>query len=321
MGKLTKVVYDLRVSRAQALAKPPPKAFDGRRRDTCGPEIIGALGDDVITLGMASGNLFGFHTRFEPHLILSGKSGSGKTKTMHMFTAGLAKQRAKIIAVDPKGSDLEIPKQMGIVASAKTAKGWLNVLDYALDEVERRQQCVTDYIDVATSRFVEKYWEIPGSDPDLWIIVEEAAAVIGKGSGLSPQQRAELFSKLWDLTQRGRSAGVHVVFVVQLGTLVSFGGDNGNGIRTSAAARICHDRNPENLKAMFDASEPATLEVIKRVEQGSHGRVAFSYLDSKNGAAVRSGQIALLKQPEFVRSLKTYDGPGPDFLDFDNLKD
>lgn len=296
-----------------------PELDDGRRREKVkAEEIINTLGPGVAVLGISGGKRFGFDTRFEPHLILSGKSGSGKTKTLMMFIANLATQGAMMIAVEPKPGDFAVPRKLGVMGSARTPAGWFNVLDYGLSVAASRQRQIDDYIDPARGRFAEKYYELPKADPPLWIFIEEAAAVIGKGSGLNPQMKNELFSKLWDLAQRGRSADVHVVFVVQLGTLISFGGDNGNGIRTSAAARIGHDRNPENLKAMFDASEPATMEVIKKVEQGSYGRVAYSYLDAVNGATVLSGQVAKLSQRKYAHILSNYSGPGPEVLDFDN---
>lgn len=319
MGKLTRPRRTLHIARNRLadLIETERKAPDGRRHETTGIDIIGALGPDVVTFGTSSGRLFGFEVHFEPHLILSGKSGSGKTKTEQMFIAGLSNRGDILYGIDPKGADFEILRQLGVMATACTIDGSIDLLDFLMDEMERRAQAVADYINVAAGRYVEKYYEIPGADPDIWLFFEETAALLGKGSGLNPQQRQEVFGRIWDLTQRGRSLGIHMVFVVQMGTLISFGGDNGNGIRSSAAARIAHDRNPDNLKAMFDSSEPATEQVVKRVEAGSYGRVAYSYLDARNGAAVRSGQVALLELPQFVRVLRNYSGPGPKETKFD----
>lgn len=280
---------------------------------------IGALGPGVATLGQrVDGTLFGWDLRFEggPHLILAGKSGSGKSTTARTLMAGWLHMGAHVVVLEPKVGDYAWAD--GVVSRVKTPDGWTAALKWAQTTAGKRQAQLDAYSTARPGEGVDKYHDLPNADPPIVVVVEETAALIGRGSGYDPRTHIrKWFELLWDVTQRGRSADVHLVYVVQMPTLISFGGDSGNGIRSSAAARITHDRNVQSLQAMFDASASATPEIVKRIEQGRAGRVAYSFLDRESSGEVNVGQVIGMTQRQAHSFAVAYQGPDP--IDFDAI--
>ena len=297
-----------------------------------GPEYIGSLGPRFAVLGtkvraiqadeppdrklpptggIPRDRLFGVDFDNEPHGAIMGKSGAGKSNTTGVFVMNLVALQAQVYVAEPVESG-DYSRFGDRISRATTPQGISDMLDFLCDEISRRRRLMATYVDPVSGRVgIAKYKDLPGNDGMLWGIFEEIAAIIGKASLFRSVNRGELvrrwFGQLTEIAQRGRAADVHGLFISQLTTLTSWGGEDGNGIRSNAAFRLCHDRNPENMKAAFDASAPATLKVIKAMERRSPGRVAYTYCDRESNGEVRVGQVMYVSEEDAYRWVQKFE--------------
>jgi hypothetical protein len=269
--------------------------------------------------GVPKDRLFVVDVDNEPHGAIMGKSGAGKSNTTGVFVMNLIALGAQVSVAEPVESG-DYSRFGDRVSRATSEQSISDELDFICDEITDRRALMASYVDPVTGRVgISKYRDIPGNKGMLWAVFEEIAALIGRGSLFRMINRGELvrrwFSQLTEIAQRGRAADVHALFISQLTTLTSWGGEDGNGIRSNAAFRLCHDRNPENMKAAFDASAPATLKVLKAMERRSPGRVAYTYCDKDSNGEVRVGQVMYVSEDAAYRWVQRY--PTPDLERFE----
>jgi S-DNA-T family DNA segregation ATPase FtsK/SpoIIIE len=142
-----------------------------------------------------------------PHLLIAGASGSGKTVALHWLVYRLLVQnepaRLRLLLCDPKGGELEPFRHVAHLAQpvVSTSEDIVGVLSWARAQI--------------TQRVAER--QGPGSMARLVVVIDEASALT-----LDDKRIRGLLEQI---TQLGRGPGVHVVATTQhpraedLGTL------------------------------------------------------------------------------------------------------
>lgn len=276
-----------------------------------GPDIIGALGPTCPAIGInLRGDPFGIDLTHNPHAMLIGASGKGKSTTTRTYLCGRLRTNTRVIVLEAaKVGDYRYCEHQ--VSRVKTEAGITAALQWIVKERQRRQNAVDAYTD-PTGNGVDHYGQIPGNDGPIDLVAEEIKALIGKGNRFDRGVVEKWFAALAEVASLGRSADIHLIAVTQIGTLISFGtNEAANGLRSSVRARLTHDAGRQNLEVLLDGASTPTLQVQNLMEQGGKGRVAYSGLDAHSDGEIQVGQIVPLTQGQARRIAEQYAGPEP----------
>lgn len=144
-----------------------------------------------------------------PHIILFGASGSGKTSTLFAILAQLLGSGTDVRIIDGKQEFSSLttfyPKEKVVTDIADV----LAMLDDILKELERRQKVMAD----AVTR--KQVFGLKGFDIGLTPIVVMADEVGSIIAGLDNKQKKQLINDLIQIVQKGRSVSIFLVFATQ----------------------------------------------------------------------------------------------------------
>lgn len=233
------------------------------RFDSCVHELLSSEG----TRGMMLPLLLGQNPRGEfvfadlaeqPHLLIAGTTGSGKS----IFTAQLisslslfrSPKELSFTLVDTKQLDLVLFDGLEHVSSVvKTIGEVRTTLQAALKEIERRQTLMSGFV-----RNIRD-WNSQGMGPKLKykvIIIDELADVLEQDqaflSVMSKEDRpASIASLLKRIAQISRALGIHIIAATQRPSVKTIAGDTKANfparicfkLATQADSRVCLDEN------------------------------------------------------------------------------
>lgn len=142
-----------------------------------------------------------------PHMIVAGAPGSGKSVLLHNMIANAAKHEdVTLYLCDPKGvefnhyRDEKTNKLIAGIASSYDET--LEMLDYLIEEMEDRYKILAEYKKQSIEQF-------PNTFNKIMFIIDEA-------SDLMLQDRSKQFeTKLVRLAQKSRAAGIYLVLGTQ----------------------------------------------------------------------------------------------------------
>ena len=152
----------------------------------------------------------------QPHLLIAGATGSGKSVAMNGLIDTLLyrlpfdkayqnEDGAQMILIDPKRVELARYKNLPHVldyASGQNPEAWLKALNTAVSVMDRRYKAM------------EKKGELLYSGGDLFVFIDEWASINSK---LNPAKtRNACVAALLRLVQEGRAAKVHVIMATQV---------------------------------------------------------------------------------------------------------
>jgi S-DNA-T family DNA segregation ATPase FtsK/SpoIIIE len=184
--------------------------------------------DDAFSVPLGSDTFGKSHLidiRKQPHLMVAGQTGSGKSVFLNTTIASLISKcmpnELKLLLVDPKQVEFsqfeDIPHLMEPIAcDLEDAYG---VVDVAVDEMERRFSLLRDYKVKKISDYNKK---VPESKrlPYVVLVVDEFADLMMMGT---PKERKAVENKIVRIAQKARAVGIHLILATQkpLATVVT----------------------------------------------------------------------------------------------------
>lgn len=151
-----------------------------------------------------------------PHLLIAGSTGAGKSVAVNNIIVSLlylnSPQRLKLLLVDPKRVELtpynDIPHLLSpVVVDAKKA---INVLRWAVSEMERRYQVLADIGSRDITSYNAKVMKAGGEDilPVIVVVIDEMA-------DLMTMFKKEVEAAVVRLAQMARAVGIHLIASTQ----------------------------------------------------------------------------------------------------------
>lgn len=268
------------------------------------PEFANAKGELVFAVGS---DVYGKTAVADlsrlPHLLVGGTTGSGKTTFLQSMIVSLSfkygPEHVRFLLCDLKGFDLSVFKELPhalvprIIDSVESA---LSCLDYLTNEMERRYELFRKY-NVVNIRDYNNL--VPTNSqqelPYLVFVVDELADIMA-----ASKQNFEY--KFLPLSQKCRSAGIHLVLSTQRPDTVTLSGTIKANVPARIAFKVC------------SAHDSATiLNCGKAQKLSGQGDMYFTDDCSKNPKRLQGGYISYNDLRYFVDFLKQTDS-----ADFDN---
>lgn len=200
-------------------------------RDIAGRPVIGSLGDKM------------------PHLLIAGQPGSGKSVLLDTMLSSLlfrnSPDNLRLILIDPKGTELnhydDIPHLLTPViknTDEEPLREAVSALKWATAEMERRNARMAEQRD-SEGRAIKKIAEYNAAFPDdampyILVVIDELRDLFDAASDISRNLETDIVRTIQRLTQRARSAGIHLVLSTQRPDVKSIPGT----IKASTPARI-----------------------------------------------------------------------------------
>jgi len=178
----------------------------------------------------------------QPHLLLSGATGSGKSIFISQLVASLALFRSPkeltISLVDTKQLDLVLFKGLPHVRKIVTEVEDLRImLERDLAEIRRRTELMS-----GLARNIKEWNALNGDEKLKYkiIIIDEFADVLAQDealwAGIPKKDRpSSIASLVKQIAQISRAAGIHLICATQRPSVQVFSGD----LKTNFPARIC----------------------------------------------------------------------------------
>jgi len=158
---------------------------------------------------------------FAPHYIVAGATGSGKSVFIKFFILQLLRSNMpedlRLFLVDPKVVSFNIFKNIPhlyapIISDAKKFK---LVLEWIVQEVERRYKILAKYGVENNIDLKKKYPDVWKDMPYIMVIVDEFADVV---DSQDRKTKEEIIMLIKRLGQKARAAGVHLILITQRAT-------------------------------------------------------------------------------------------------------
>lgn len=144
----------------------------------------------------------------QPHILIAGATGSGKSVLMHKLTSCIYSSGAEMIIIDPKKVEFynyKGCKNVYYTDDPRTAAAYLRA---TVENMQRRYKVIR--------RAGRK--SSAGLFPDTYIIIDELA-------DLMIQAKREILPLLIQIAQLGRAAGIHLIMATQRSTAGVVSGD------------------------------------------------------------------------------------------------
>lgn len=173
----------------------------------------------------------------QPHCIISGSTGSGKSSCLIAYLKALKIQEARFAFIDPKWAELtSLGKEMKVPTS-HTWEEVMNTMERAVELMKKRQK--------HSSRQFKA----------VFLVIEEAGALMMLAPDNKEKQR--YLSLLKQLLLMGRSGNVHLISVMQSANATNCGGIE---LRSQYGVRILlGSPQQEELQFLFSNVETANF--------------------------------------------------------------
>ncbi len=175
------------------------------------PEFRKRKSNLMITLGKdVSGKTWMIDLRSNPHLLIAGSTGSGKTICINSLVLSLMYQNSpqdlKFIMVDPKRVELPVYNKTPYLAVPviTNVKQTIIALRWAIGEMERRFEKLSE----VGSRDILSYRKKGYEMPSLVIVIDELADLMAAAG-------SEMEALIVRLAQMSRAVGIYLILATQ----------------------------------------------------------------------------------------------------------
>lgn len=175
-----------------------------------------------LLMGQTStGKNFSLDLAIQPHILIAGSTGGGKSVFLSQLIASLAVQKdpseLEFILVDTKQLDLTLFSSLDHVSNMIDKVEDLHKgLDWLLSEVRRRTEAMK-----GLARNLTEYNKVYGKQlPYIVLVIDELADVIQQDKELAKDEdketkRTRISAKLTQLAAISRAAGIHIICATQ----------------------------------------------------------------------------------------------------------
>ncbi len=172
-----------------------------------------ALPEPVVSVSVTPQQVLdGYDPEREPHWLLVGQTGSGKSHAVFGITQHIARRYpAQFMVLEKGGVDWNSQ------AAARTIDGYARALDAVEGERQRR-------VELLRAADVGHVSQLPEPPPMLVVVIEEAESTYGRLFELDRQQARAFMATLRDLASQGRKQGIVLIVATQTGTTGVFDG-------------------------------------------------------------------------------------------------
>lgn len=224
------------------------------QRATITPEELSALPADQLAIGA------GVHISIkkEPHLLVSGITGSGKTYLLESLIAQGVMKGGSVFVADPKYSDLaDFSKLIGVKAIGQSPSQIAGVLRKATEAMEERYKAISKTPHSLGASALDL-----GYRPSI-IVVDEYSALMGSADSKTKQ---EIEKYIRQIVLKGRQAGVFLLVATQRASVE--GGIDSNSRYNFSSKIILGRSDATTLGMLFGSQEGNSLPDATAPGQG-----------------------------------------------------
>ena len=259
-------VKDVIVERGYIIYKLTSKELRPYILDSsCEGKILKCAGDDFIKFN----DDLVWNFRSNPHALLTGVTGGGKTYMLFFIIRNLLSYGADVKIIDPKMIDLDfIKKYLGESNVVNSVGNGIRILRECSKIIDNRN---------LTFQNSEKYksgadYKHYGYNP-IFIIFDEVTSFF---AACDDKQKKEANSYLQQIIMRGRSAGLYMVMTAQRGDAKVISGD----IRDQLGLRLSLGQLSADGYVMTFGNEYRDLKhtMTSLVKPGTYSGVGFAYI-------------------------------------------
>lgn len=216
--------------------------------------------DTTLTLGTYYKGLYHWNFALDPHLLIVGNSGSGKSVAMCYLLNAIIHQGYDITLIDGKKVDwIELENKIYRYHSFVDVKGLLEVFSLCRGEMKERQEKMAKLK-------IKNYREMSDIFPPKFIIIEEFSAI---QQNADKKQVEALTSFLRELMFLGRALGFFIIMTMQRAD----GKYLDTSIRDNFACRmVLGSASKSNYEMVFEDRNIRKLSVGQAWLQTSKGR-------------------------------------------------
>ena len=262
--------------------------------------------DEALPLLMGqttAGQNFSLDLASQPHILIAGSTGGGKSVFLSQLIASLAVQKSldelEFILVDTKQLDLTLFSSLDHVSNmVDKVEDLHEALDWLLGEVRRRTEKMK-----GIARNIKEWNNLNASKPLRYIVlvIDELADVIQQDKGLAKDEdketkRIRISSKLIQLAAVSRAVGIHIIAATQRPSIEVISGD----FKTNFPTRISF-RLPSSVDSRIIIDENGAECLLGKGDY-LFKSAQRSTIQRAHGSFVRMEDIALiLTQHEMIR--------------------
>jgi hypothetical protein len=205
----------------------------------------------VVPLGVSPKGFVTHDFKRDPHLLIAGGTGSGKTSFLHNLLFHLIKTNdCYIIPIDFKGTELPRYEVFRYPESAAHATDAVGITAELVDIMERRYEIFRRNNVKDVEEFNEK---VSANIKHIFLVIDELADAMVR----SGDKRDALEMNLVLLAQKARAAGIHLILATQRPTVDIVTGTIKANIATRVALKMA---TKTDSKVILDEDGAETLQ-------------------------------------------------------------